>query len=474
MNLYQTVLRSEIPPYPLSLASLQRPMSPLKFVPQSVQEYISQHPQFSKILENIGWLFFDKILRMGLGLLIGVWTARYLGPEQFGLLNFAIAFTWLFGAISTLGLPEIVVRDLVREPDTKLETLGTTAALLFLGGVLTYFLILITIFWIRPEDMLAKVIVAILGSVVLFKASEIAIYWFESQVTSKYTVWVQNGSFLIFAGIKVLLILSGTPLIAFAWAMLAEAMIAAIMLSIMLGLHGPRLRQLSVSLTRTQILLRDSWPLLLSSIAVVVYMKIDQIMLGQMVGDEAVGIYSAAVRVSEVWYFIPTTIVASVFPAILNARSRSKEEYYKKMQQLFDLMLLLSICIALPMTFLSESVVRILFGEAYLAASTVLTIHIWTSIFVFLGVVSSKWFIAEDKQILSLQRTIIGALFNIFLNFLLIPQLGMFGAAFSTLLAQFIVGLLSDIFQKETRSIFIMKIKSFNLFSSIKRMELIK
>jgi len=230
MNLYQTVLRSEIPPYPLSLASLQRPMSPLKFVPQSVQEYISQHPQFSKILENIGWLFFDKILRMGLGLLIGVWTARYLGPEQFGLLNFAIAFTWLFGAISTLGLPEIVVRDLVREPDTKLETLGTTAALLFLGGVLTYFLILITIFWIRPEDMLAKVIVAILGSVVLFKASEIAIYWFESQVTSKYTVWVQNGSFLIFAGIKVLLILSGTPLIAFAWAMLAEAMIAAIML----------------------------------------------------------------------------------------------------------------------------------------------------------------------------------------------------------------------------------------------------
>jgi len=231
---------------------------------------------------------------------------------------------------------------------------------------------------------------------------------------------------------------------------------------------------LSVSLTRTQILLRDSWPLLLSSIAVVVYMKIDQIMLGQMVGDEAVGIYSAAVRVSEVWYFIPTTIVASVFPAILNARSRSKEEYYKKMQQLFDLMLLLSICIALPMTFLSESVVRILFGEAYLAASTVLTIHIWTSIFVFLGVVSSKWFIAEDKQILSLQRTIIGALFNIFLNFLLIPQLGMFGAAFSTLLAQFIVGLLSDIFQKETRSIFIMKIKSFNLFSSIKRMELIK
>ena len=111
-------------------------MNPLKFIPQSLQEYIAQHPQVSKIFENIGWLFFDKILRMGFGLLIGVWIARYLGPEQFGLLSFAIALTWLFGAVSTLGLPEIVVRDLIREPDTKLETLGTAAALLLLGTLL--------------------------------------------------------------------------------------------------------------------------------------------------------------------------------------------------------------------------------------------------------------------------------------------------------------------------------------------------
>jgi len=188
-----------------------------------------------------------------------------------------------------------------------------------------------------------------------------------------------------------------------------------------------------------------------------------------MVGDEAVGIYSAAVRVSEVWYFIPTTIVASVFPAILKARNSCEEQYYKKLQHLFDLMLWLSIGIALPMTFLSESVVKILFGEAYLAASSTLTIHIWASVFVFLGVASSKWFIVENKQILSLQRTIIGALFNILLNFILIPLFGMSGAAFSTLLSQFIVGLIADIIQKETKHIFFMKIKSFNLFSSVIR-----
>ena len=449
-------------------------MSPLKFIPQSLQGYIAQHPQFSKILENIGWLFFDKILRMGLGLLIGVWIARYLGPEQFGSLSFAIAFTWLFGAVSTLGLPEIVVRDLVRKPDTKLETLGTAAALLFLGGVLTYCLILITIFWIRPEDQLAKILVAILGSTMLFKASEIAVYWFESQVISKYTVWVQNGSFLIFAGIKVLLILNGTPLIAFAWITLGEASIAAIMLSIMLGIHGPRLRQLCVSLARAKILLKDSWPLLLSSIAVVVYMKIDQIMLGQMVGDEAVGIYSAAVRISEVWYFIPTMIVASVFPAILKARNSSEEQYYKKLQHLFDLMLWLSIGIALPMTFLSESVIKILFGETYLDASSILSIHIWASVFVFLGVASSKWFIAENRQILSFQRTTIGALANVILNFLFIPQFQAVGAATATIISYAIATIISDLFQAETRFIFFMKIESFNLLKVIYRIRILK
>lgn len=449
-------------------------MNPLKFIPQSLQGYIAQHPQFSKILENIGWLFFDKILRMGLGLLIGVWIARYLGPEQFGSLSFAIAFTWLFGAVSTLGLPEIVVRDLVRKPDTKLETLGTAAALLFLGGVLTYCLILITIFWIRPEDQLAKILVAILGSTMLFKASEIAVYWFESQVISKYTVWVQNGSFLIFAGIKVLLILNGTPLIAFAWITLGEASIAAIMLGIMLGIHGPRLRQLCVSLARAKILLKDSWPLLLSSIAVVVYMKIDQIMLGQMVGDEAVGIYSAAVRISEVWYFIPTMIVASVFPAILKARNSSEEQYYKKLQHLFDLMLWLSIGIALPMTFLSESVIKILFGETYLDASSILSIHIWASVFVFLGVASSKWFIAENRQILSFQRTTIGALANVILNFLFIPQFQAVGAATATIISYAIATIISDLFQAETRFIFFMKIESFNLLKVIYRIRILK
>jgi len=197
-------------------------------------------------------------------------------------------------------------------------------------------------------------------------------------------------------------------------------------------------------------------------------------MLGQMVGDEAIGIYSAAVRVSEVWYFIPTTIVASVFPVILKARNSSEEQYYKKLQHLFDLMLWLSISIALPMTFLSETVVMVLFGEAYLAASSTLSIHIWASVFVFLGVANSKWFIAENRQVLSFYRTTAGAFTNVLLNFLFIPRFQEIGAATATVVSYAIATVISDLFQKETRILFFMKIKSFNLLKVISRIKILK
>jgi PST family polysaccharide transporter len=435
----------------------------LNLIPSFIRRRIEHRPNLLKIVDNIGWLFFDKILRMGVGLFVGIWIARYLGPEQFGLLSFATAFVGLFGAIATMGLQGIVVRDLVRDPGGKEETLGTAAVLQFFGGFISYALILATIFWLRADDALAKTIVAIIGSMMLFKSSEIAVYWFESQVLSKYIVWVQNGVFLVFAIVKVELILKNAPLIAFAWTMMAEALGVAFLMLVILGLRGPPLTKLRVSFNQMNILLADSWPLLLSGIAILIYMKIDQIMLGQMIGDEAVGVYSAAVRVSEVWYFAPMAVVTSVFPAILEAKKHSKKLYYDRFQRLYDLMVWLAITVALPMSFLSTTIVTMLFGDAYGQAGTILSIHIWAAVFVFLGVASGKCFLAENRQILNLQRTVIGAAVNVGLNFLLIPLYGVFGAAVATLIGQATVCLFYDAIQRDTRKMFIMKIKSFNL-----------
>ncbi len=442
----------------------------MNLIPAYIHRRIAHRPNLVKIVDNIGWLFFDKILRMGVGLLVGVWIARYLGPEQFGLLNFATAFIGLFGAIAGLGLQGIIVRDIVRDPACKEETLGTAAVLQFVGGLIAYGFILGTIFWLRPDDTLAKVLVAILGSTMLFKASEVAVYWFESQVQSKFTVWIQNSVFLVFAAIKVVLLLNHAPLVAFAWASMTEALMVALMMGLMLGLRGPRLSQLRASWLRAQSLWKDSWPLMLSGVAVAIYMRIDQIMLGQMLGDQAVGIYSAAVRISEVWYFIPMAIIASVFPAILEAKQRSETLYTQRLQRLYDLMVWISIAVAIPMTFLSTPIVSLLFGEAYAASGPVLSIHIWASVFVCLGAASGKWLLAEGLQILSFQRTLLGAIVNVGLNLLLIPRYEEIGAAIATVAAYAAAGLFQDVFQNKTKEMFFMKMRSLNIYLAVARL----
>ena len=427
---------------------------------------ISHRPNLVKIVDNIGWLFFDKIVRMGIGLLVGVWVARYLGPERFGLLNFAAAFAGLFSPLSTIGLPSIVVRDLIRDPESKEESLGAAALLQFAAGLFSYAMLVAVIFWLRPEDALAKTMVAIIGTLLLFKVSDVAVYWFESQVQSKYTVWVQNGVFLVFATIKIGLILSHSTLIAFAWAMMAEAGIVAIVMLVVLGLREPQLRYLHFSFDRAKYLLVNSWPLLLAGVAITIYVKIDQIMLGQMMGDQSVGIYSSAVRISEVFYFIPVMVTASVFPSVMDAKKQSETLYYDRLQKLFNLMVWISIVVALSMTFLSSEIIKLLFGAAYATAGPVLSVHIWAAIFIFLGVASAQWYIVENRQILSLQRAALGAFVNVILNLLLIPKYGVIGAAWATVASYGVADMFFDLIHKDTRKIFKMKIYAFHLTSA--------
>lgn len=402
---------------------------------------------------------------MGVGLLVGVWVARYLGPQQFGLLNFALAFTSLFGVIATLGLQGIVVRDMLRDPESARLTLGTTALMQMVGGLVTFLLILSGIAYLRPDDTLARTIVGILGAMMMFKISEIAVYWFESQVQSKYTVMVQNGVFLVFAGIKVGLILSHASLTTFVWAMLAEAAVVAILLLIVFNMHGIAIVELQASLSRAKTLLNDSWMLILSSIAIVVYLRIDQIMLGQMVGDEAVGIYSAATRITEIWQFIPAILVSSIFPSIAALRDKDRSRYHQKIQNIYDILSLLSISVGFLMIFISDEIVLLLFGSAYKDASVILVIHVWSAVFIFLLFSSGRWLIEEGLQLLALKRNIYGLITNIGLNLILIPMYGAIGAAWATLISSACAGLFSDLLDSRTRFKFWMKIKSIFLIN---------
>lgn len=428
---------------------------------RSLISHITNRNGLRKILANISWLSGDNILRMGVGLFVGVWVARYLGPEQYGTLNYAIALVALFSAFSKLGLDGIVVRNIVQDPASKDETLGTACALKVVGGLFTFVIAITTVAILRPGDTLILWIVSIIAAGMVWHALDVIEYWFQSKVASKYTVFAKTTAFILFSLAKILLILVQAPLIAFAMVALAEVMVGALGLAIVYRLTGHYITQWKFKLSQAKTLLKDSWPLIISGLAIMVYMRIDQIMLGQMVGDSEVGVYSAALKLSEAWYFIPMVISASVFPAIIKAKQQSEKLYYNRLQKLYNLMTWLAISIAIPMTFLSDHLVRFLFGSEYLGSGVILALHIWAAVFVFQGVARSKWMLTENLQKYGLCYYLVGCSINIALNLVLIPKYLGVGAAIATICSQAVVAIVAPALFKKTRISSTMLLKSF-------------
>ncbi|SNB46606.1 flippase [Geobacter sp. DSM 9736] len=437
-------------------------------LPEFIRRKLEGRQALQGIIANTGWLFADRIIRMGIGLLVSVWVARYLGPSQFGLLNFATAFVALFAAFSTLGLDGIVVRELVRHPDDRREILGSAIFLRLAGSLVTIVSAAGIISLLRQGEELPRLMVMIISIGTLFQTLDVIDFWFQSRVLSKYTVMAKNGAFIIAAFLKAILILRGAPLIFFAWAALLELVLAAAGLVFFYRRNGGRIREWLVRGARCRSLLADSWPLILSGLSIAVYMKIDLVMLGKMAGDQAVGIYSAATKMSEVWYFIPMAIVSSIFPSVIRAREKDESLYYRRMQRLFSFMAALSFSIAVPMTFLASLVVVPLFGEQYAAAGPVLAVHIWASLFVFYGVAQSPWDLAENLTRLALFRMAFGAIINVALNIILIPAYGVMGAAVATVISQAFSSVILNLIHPRTREIFYLQVKGLFFLKALR------
>lgn len=439
-----------------------RPVSTwLRLLPAAARTRIEHRPNLLRILTNIAWLFSDKILRMGVGVVVGVWLARHLGPDRFGSLSFTIAFVAMFSTVALMGQRDIVVRDVVNEPTRDGEILASAFFMLLAGGSVALLVMFGTISVLRADDTLVKMMVAIVGCSLVCRASDVIKYWFSSQVLSKYSVWVENSAFLLASGTKLLLIQIDAPLIAFAWVLFVEALIVAVALFVVYAWRGGRLARWRPTWSRAKNLLRQGWPLILSGLAMTVYLKIDQIMIGQFLDDRHVGIYAAAARISEVWYFFPGSIVASVFPAIIEARKKSAALFRARFLNLYRLMILISLVVALPMTFLSGKIVPLIFGPEYVAAGPILSIHIWAGVFFSLGAASTKWYIVEHRQTLLLQRSLLGAVTNVVLNLVLIPLCGNVGAAIATVVSYSMAGLFFDALTRSTRPVFFMKLRAF-------------
>ncbi len=423
-------------------------------------------PTVQLLIRNTSWHVGDKVLRLGVGFFVGVWVARYLGPERFGLLNYAAAVSALIGAGAMLGTDNVIVRELVHKPSDERGILASALAIRGGGALLCFAVVVVAAFTLKPGDTEVRNLILLSGAPILLKPFDVADLWFQSRTDSGPPVVARSIAFIIAAATRVGLVLLGASVVAFAACEPLVAVLSAALLLVAYRRRGMRLGLAGATWGDARRLLRESWPLMLAGIAIILYIRIDQVMLEAMLGSQgavAVGIYSVALRLSEVWYFIPMAIVPSVLPSLMAAKAQGEAAYMARFERLLSLMSALALGVAVPMTFLSGTVIRVIYGPQFEGAGPILAVHIWTTLFVFWGVVAEAWCLGEGLTRLSLYRTAFAAVLNIGLNLLLIPRLAGMGAAIATLAAQATSAWLSNLALARTRPMFFLQLRSLRM-----------
>ncbi|MCE9681655.1 flippase [Halomonas alkalisoli] len=431
----------------------------LKAIECKVKELIS-HQGFRRYAANTSWMMAEQMLRIIAGLLVGIWVARYLGPEQFGLFSYVIAFTAIFGGMAKLGLDGIMVRELVNKPEMRDTYLGTAFWLKFCGAFMVMALIALVVPF-TSNDTTTNLFIFIISAGLVFQSFEVVEFYFQSQVLAKVVSICKVIQLTLSSLIKLLLVVAQADLFWFVLVTVVDAM------SLATSYYIASQLRMSISFYKcfdtrvAKSLLKASWPLIFSSLVVMIYMRTDQIMIKEMLGDYEVGVYSAAAKLSEAFYFIPGLLGASLFPAILSARKDCLERYENKLVALLRFVYVISLMILLPLLFFSQEIIHVLFGGDYKESSSILSIHVMGMIFAFSGIVASRWFIAEGLQILTLRRTAAGAVVNVILNLLLIPKWGVYGAAFATVTSQLLASYVFNALTPKGRIIFRLQTKAF-------------
>ncbi|MFA6437966.1 MAG: flippase [Bacteriovoracaceae bacterium] len=389
-------------------------------------------PTLQRTITNLTWLSFDRIVRLFGAVIVNAWLTRYLGPEQNGVLNFALAFVGMFTPLAVLGMDAIVIRDIVRDPERKQEILGSAFGLRLIGACSALVFAALAISLIRPDDMTTQVLVIISAVGMVFQSFDVIDYWFQSQVHSKYTVYAKNASFVLISIAKIIAILSSADLIVFVTLSSIELVVAAVALVLMYQKKGQKVVLWNFRFDVARKLLINSWPIIISDLAVFMQARIDQVMIGEYLTNTDVGFYAAAQKISEPISFIPMVIMSSVYPVIVKTKEWSEEEYYRRLTNLYRLMFIGSICVCLPIALLSKSIVQVLYGEQFAFSATLLSLLIWTRFYAFYGVARSIFISTENLFSHALVCSVSGVTVSIAANYFFIQRFGVFGSIIAT------------------------------------------
>jgi len=429
-------------------------------------ESLATHPGFLKYFKNTSWLLIERIFRLTVSFFVGVWVVRYLGPEEFGLFSYTQSFVSLFAVIASLGLDEIVIRELVKNPDKRDVLLGTAFGLKLIGVGLMLLMLGLGIF-ISGNDFYTNTLILIIASSVIFQSFNVIDLYFQSKVLSKFIVYAHLISLTISAVLKVCFILTGMPLIAFVILVSFDAFVVSLGFIYMYLQQRLNLWDWSFSLSYCKSLLQDSWPIILSGMLLMIQARIDQIMIKEFLDYKEVGYYSAALRLVEAIAFFPVILKSSLFPAVQNVKDQTKY-YHNRILNLYRLNFLLFLVVAFPILFFAGKVIETLYGIEYISSVILLQIMVLRLFFTNMGSARGVYILTENLFKFSLLTMALGTLTNVLLNLIWIPVYKSLGAVMATMISFLITIFLIDVFYSKTRKNSYLMIKGILSFYKIK------
>lgn len=408
---------------------------------------------FKRYLANTGWMAFTRVSMLAMSFFVTIYVIRYLGPYNYGLLSYAVSFVGMFGFIASVGVDMIVYRELIKNPEREPEIMGSALILRLLGGTLATILAIGGAFLFH-DDRIDRILITLIAFTLFGSAWQVITYSFQAKVLSKYPAIITLITAIVLAIAKIAIIVFDKGIIFFALVLVLESALYAILYLYFYTRHFGSIFAWHIKWDTMRRLFLDSLPLLLSTVSILIYSRIDQVMLRHYLDATAVGIYDAAVRLSDVWYIIPNILLSSLFPAIINAKHTAHRTYQRRITHLATLLLVLSICVALPTSFLSGTIVHLLYGDSYVGSDTVLMIYIWSLAGFSLGQLMNMFLIAENYTGTYLVSSVVTVLVNVALNIALIPSFGVAGAAIATLISYSLIAVVPLCYPSVRRVLF--------------------
>lgn len=375
-----------------------------------------------------------KIIQSLISLVIGTISARYLGPSNYGLINYASSLIAFVVPLAQLGLRNIFVEQIISHPEREGKTVGTSLVMSMVSSLFCIIGCLTFVFLVNANERETLIVCALYSVTLLFQMSDMIEYWYQAKLLSKYTSLVALAAYTIVALYRVFLLITQKSIYWFALTNALDYMLITVALLVLYRKLGTQ--RLSFSLSLAKELFSVSKYYIISSMMTTIFAQTDKIMIKMMIGNAENGYYSTAINCTAVSSFVFIAVIDSMRPLILDSKKRSEEQFNRNMSRLYSVIIYMGLAQSVALTVLAKPVVLFLYGEAYRPSISILQIITWYTAFSYMGNVRNIWILAEKKQNHLWKINLSGAVLNVIGNFILIPFLGAAGAAIASVATQ--------------------------------------